>query len=212
MKKSKTVAKATLPPQSVAEAEIVLRKLEVKREELLASRAELEVAKKSAAYDSFTDSGGDHLASVVRSLRSADADIESLDLALAEARNRVMVAQAFERQAAAEANATKILELTRKLREAGQRMDDACKVIGQTGKELSGLLLELHGLGVRSPTMEQWLVHGGCALATAVAGTPWSRNYRSVPPLERKQFGSLVSSWATAIESRTRKPTAAEAA
>ena len=204
-RKSKAKETST-QPQTVAEAEAVLQSLEGKRLELQEKAEQLAAERKDAAFSAHTGIGDHKLASVTRAIRECDADLSTLGEAIHVAANHVLVAKGHEADLANKRNATRILELTGKLREAGEKMDAACKTLGETGKELSGLFLELRGMGVSHPTLEMWLVHGGICLATAVSGTPWAKNYRPVPPLERKQFGPLISNWATGIESRVRVP------
>jgi hypothetical protein len=62
----------------------------------------------------------------------------------------------------------------------------------------------LQGLGIGHPTYEQLDVFGDAALKTAIMGTPWAKRYRLVAPLERKEFGALVSGWADMVEARIR--------
>jgi hypothetical protein len=203
MKKPKT-EHASTQPQSVAEAEAVLQKLTAKREELLASREELTAAKKAAAYDSFTDAGGDHLASVVRSVRAVDADIESLDLATHEGRNRVAVAQAIEMAARDEANASAILETCSALEKGGQELGAAAKTFSETSREVSSLIQRLHGYGISTPSAEQFRVFGSAATRTMLAGSLWAKEFPPVPPLERKSFDGIVGAWVQNIRARVR--------
>jgi hypothetical protein len=182
----------------------VLRALESKRDELLASREELTAAKKTAAFDSFTGSGGDHLASVVRSVRSADADIESLDLAVHEARNRVAVAQAREMAARDRANASAILETCDALEKAGRELGSAAKTFADTSREVSSLISRLHAYGITSPSGEQYRVLGGQACRAMISASLWARDFPAVAPGERRTFDGIVGGWVQSIRARVR--------
>jgi hypothetical protein len=50
------------------------------------------------------------------------------------------------------------------------------------------------------PTNQQLHSLGHRALLTAIAGTPWKREFELVPPLSRRSFSDLIETWCSTIE------------
>jgi hypothetical protein len=197
----------TEPRQTVADATAVLRDLELKRTRLVERGKELPELRRGAAYLAHVEGNAracKTLDAVSEEAAKFDSELAALDDAINEAKNRVLIAQAFEAETADQAKAQQVRELVGAFREAGRELDDACRTLSEMSRVLVSLLGQLHGHGVHSPTYEQLDVFGDAALKTAIMGTPWAKRYRLVAPLERKSFGVLVSGWADMVEARLR--------
>ena len=191
-------------PQSVAAAEAILANLLSKRDELQATSGQLALKRKVASYAAHTGTGEHKLVEAVRAIRENTADLESITEAIAEAENRILVAKAFELEAADKANAAKILETCAELEKAGHSLGDAARTFSETSRQVTGLLQQLHGLGISSPTGEQYRVFGSAALKTMIAGSMWARDYPAIAPGERKTFDGIVGGWVQSIRARVR--------
>ena len=189
-------------PQSVAEAEHILQSLLSKQTELQAAAEQLSASRQAAAFRAHVGDGDHQLVSIMRSIRESDADLTTLSEAIHEARNRVAVAQGFERAAREEANATKVLEICTALEAAGEQLGDAAKMFADASRQVSTLLHELHGLGITSPTGEQFRVFGSAATRTMLATSIWSREFPPIGPLERRTFDGIVGGWVQNIRAR----------
>jgi hypothetical protein len=192
-----------IEPLTVADATATLAALEKKRDELLVTAAELAEAKKAASFAAHT-TGSAELVNVQRSVRANAADIESIGEAIHEAANRVLIAKAFEREAADKANAERILEVCTELEKAGNSLGAAARTFSETSRQVSGLLAQLNSYGISSPSAEQYRVFGSAATRTMLAGSFWARSFPPVAPLERKTFDSLISGWVQSIRARIR--------
>ena len=204
MKKSKTVAKATLPPQSVAEAERILESLLAKRAELEASAVELNATRETAAFRAHTGDGEHQLVSVTRAIREHTAEAESLDLAIHAGRNRIMAAKAHEANIADRANASAVLEVCDALEKAGLELGAAAKTFSETSRQVSSLLQQLRSYGITSPSGEQFRILGNQALRTMISASLWSWDYPALPPGDRRDFAALIGGWTQSIRARVR--------
>ena len=134
----------------------------------------------------------------------ATADLESLDAALAVARERLASAQAA---AAIEADRVQALELREKLakfKELGERVDDACWDLSKSLNEMIAALHEIHVLGQASPTAEIFRVNGVMAIKTMLQSLPQSWvsdfEFQRLQPVQKKSMKGLADGWATMIE------------
>jgi hypothetical protein len=193
------------PRQTVAEAEGILVALQAKRVRLVARGVEIGDQCAAVAYDAHA-AGNAKAEKTLADLRREGAEhaslLASLDSAIKVAGDKVLIARAYEADIADQAKAQQVRELVGALREAGHELDDACRTLSEMSRVVGRLLAQLHGLGIKHPSYEQWDVFGDAALKTAIAGTPWVKRYRIVAPLERKQFGTLIDGWAASIEAR----------
>jgi hypothetical protein len=191
--------------ESSVAATAVLCELETKRAKLVERGAELPELRKGAAYLAHVERNAEArraLDKVSAEIATYDSELAALDNAIAEAKNRVLIAQAFEAAAADRARAARALELLGAFKEAGHELDDALRTIAETGKLLGNLLPRLHAAGVKSPTYEQLDALGYQAFATAVMATPWHRRFEHLAPNQRKTFRSLFDAWVMAIAPR----------
>lgn len=202
-----TKTKQHEPQQTVAACEQTLKELEAKRAKLVERGAELPELRKGAAYLAHVERNAEArhaLDKVSAEIATYDSELAALDDAIAEAKNRVLIAQAFEAAAADRVRAARALELLGAFKEAGHELDDAWRVVSERSKLLSNLLSQLHACGVRVPTHEQLDILGHAAMATAIMSTPWAKRYRHLAPNQRQSFRSLFDAWAVASESRLR--------
>lgn len=201
------MTKTKEPQQSVAVCEQTLQQLEAKRAKLVERGAELPELRRGASYLAHVQND----AAARRALDAVNAEsathaseLQSIDDAIAAAKNKVLIAQAFEADIADRARAARALELLGAFRECGHELDDAFRAIAEKGNLLGGLLGQLHAAGVRNPTGEQLDVLGHAAMATAIMATPWARRYRHLAPNQRQTFRGLFDNWAAGIENRLR--------
>jgi chromosome segregation ATPase len=189
------MTKAKERESSVA-ATAVLCELEAKRAKLVERGAELPELRRGAAYLAHVQQDAEArraLDKVSGEIATYDSELAALDDAIAEAKNRVLIAQAFEAAAADRARAARALELLGAFKEAGHELDDAWRVVSERSKLLSNLLSQLHTAGVRVPTHDQLDVLGHAAMATAIMSTPWAKRYRHLAPNQRQRISATAS-------------------
>jgi hypothetical protein len=195
-------------PQTVATASAVLADLEAKLQRHRERAVELEAARKQVSFGAHALHDAKQrraLADVVDQTIRHETEGRALADAIDEARRRVMLAEAYEADVAAQAKAEHIFELLGAFREAGAEMDSALQTVAEVGRILPSLLSQLHAAGVRSPNRDQMDALGFQALGTALMATPWHPRFRHLAPNQRREFGSLFNTWAEAIESQLRR-------
>jgi chromosome segregation ATPase len=200
-----TKTKQHEPQQTVAACEQTLKELEAKRAKLVERGAELAELRRGAAYLAHVQRDAEArraLDKVNAEVATYASELASIDDAIAAAKNKVLIAQAFEATAADRARAARALEILGAFREAGHELDDALRTITETGTLLGNLLPQLHAAGVKSPTYEQLDALGYQAFATAIMATPWHRRFEPLAPNQRKTFRSLFDAWVMAIGPR----------
>jgi ATP-dependent Clp protease ATP-binding subunit ClpA len=191
--------------QTAAAAEAMLKQLQAQLERHTERGIELEAARKQASYGAHALDDLEQrkaLNDVVDESVRHETQGRSIADAIEEARRRVVVAQVNEAAAADRQRTRQVLEIVAEFRECGRVLDAAARALGEKSHELGRLLQALHGYGVRHPSYEQWDVFGDAALRSSIANTVWAKRFRVVAPLDRKEFGTLVSGWADMIEAR----------
>jgi chromosome segregation ATPase len=169
------MAKQHEPRQTVADCEETLRALESKRAQLIARGAELPELRRGAAYLAHVEQNAEArraLDKINAEVAIYDSELASLDDAISAAKNKVLIAQAFEAAAADRARAARALEVLGAFREAGHELGDALRTVAETGRMINNLLPQLHAAGIRTPSYEQLDVLGHHAFATAIMATP----------------------------------------
>jgi hypothetical protein len=194
--------------QSVADCEQTLQQLEAKRAKLVARNAELPALRKTAAFAAHVEASPGArrtLNQINAESASYEPELASLDDAIAAAKNKVLIAQAFEADAADRVRAREALEILVAFKKCGHELDAALRIVGERGRELDGILAKLHAAtGVRFPTHEQVDSLGFQALTSSLMSTKWSNRFRVLAPNQRRTFGSLFDGWATGIGNRLR--------
>lgn len=61
-------------------------------------------------------------------------------------------------------------------------------------------LYKMHALGAGNPTSDQLRVLGKNAILTALAQTPWAKEFEHLAPGQRHTFTGLGKGWADAVE------------
>lgn len=202
-----TKTKQHEPQQTVAACEQTLNELEAKRAKLVERCAELPELRKGAAYLAHVEkSPGARrtLNQVSAELATYESELASIDDAIAAAKNRVLIAQAFEADAADRARAREALEIFVAFRKCGHELDASLRALAEHGRALNDLHAKLSACGIRNPNRDQLDVLGFAALQTALMATPWAKRFRYLGPSQRQSFRALFDQWAIVAEKRLR--------
>jgi hypothetical protein len=206
--------KRTLP--SAAECETALRTLEIKREELIACGTDLPQIRRDVAYLAHVEDNVEarrELDRVAAEVAKHQSELDSIADAIAQAKDRLIIAQEAETDKVRRANAKEAIEIVAEFRQAGRDLDDALRVVVERAGTLKELLSQLHRTTASNfPTLAHLDSLGFAALMTAVLQTPWSRSLRPISPSQRREFGPTVDGWANTIEVRLRSLLSEEAA
>jgi hypothetical protein len=165
-------------PQIVADAEQTLAMLQEKRAGSITRGAELDERRRFAAYAAHAQldpAARDILDKVNAEVGVHSSELRSIDDAIAEAQTKVMLAKAYQDELAAAAKTERIRELAGALRECGIEMGDAARSFTEQAKLLDGILVQLHGLGITTPSWEQHRVLGNQCLRTMIMASPGTR-------------------------------------
>jgi hypothetical protein len=130
-------------------------------------------------------------------------NIESVQFALREANDRLVIA----RQAAASAadcdKANQIAALNAKLKEELDNADDAFSDAIASVLGARALLMEIHTLGVSSPTDQMFRINSVAVIKTALQNLPqpWISDFEfsRLAPSQKKAFRPLAESWCDQI-------------
>jgi len=192
--------------QSVGDCEETLRALEIKREQLIQRGEKLPQLRREASYAAHVekDVKSRHtLDKVAHEAATHGSELESLDDAIACAKNRLLVAKAMEGEVAARAKAKEAIEVVAHFKKLGRDLDEALRLVAERGQELEALLSKLHTTtGANFPTRDQLDALGFSALMTAVLQTPWAKRFRPMQPSQRRHFRDLFDGWATVLDNR----------
>jgi seryl-tRNA synthetase len=137
-------------------------------------------------------------------------ELEEIEHARTEARQRIAAAQAHDDEAAQRRRAEQASPIAQQLAERGKKLDAAiaeyCAQFAAIGDDLDALAR----LGVPIPSSD--LVRVNLRRAHDSATSPLDKTSRPVPPSMRKNFDSLLRGWAAPslnwIASRLNKPAA----
>ena len=131
------------------------------------------------------------------------SELASIDDAIAAAKNRVLITQAVEADAAKRASAKEALPVIAEFKKVGRDLDRALATVADRSAALMDLLRKLHQTtGQNFPSREQLDGLGYAAVMTAVLKTPWGHSFRPIPPSQRREFAPLFDGWAQVIEGR----------
>jgi chromosome segregation ATPase len=192
----------TMEQQQVEQAEKILGELQDRREELIGRAAKLDTERRALSYAAAT---GDAAAlKKMRGLNDAvvvnNTERETLDVALAEAADRLQVARQQVSRAIDREQAHKLKAAAARLVELGAILDDCWTDIISTSSELRDLVNIIHGLGSPGPNHDQVRVLGANAVKAGLMNTLWAREFEHIAPHQRCTFASLVNSWSQMIE------------
>jgi hypothetical protein len=186
----------------VEQAERIVANLETKRRELVEGRAADAEQRRAVAFAAHTG-GGDKAAQAARAtldkLAAAavrfDAELRSVEDAIAEAQVRLHAARAAEAREADRVRALELKKLIGELIENGGVVDDALADLITAGNNLKACFDRLAGHGVSHPRHEQLAVMGNLSILTALGQTPWRRYFQTLAPREKKNFAAVMTSW-----------------
>jgi hypothetical protein len=189
---------------AAAEAAVVQLEQKIKRHRDRA--AELVAARKSSSYAAhvlFDVEQSKVLSDIIDETSKHDIEGRALLDALDEAKRRLEQARQDEAKAADKAAAQELLKELRRFREIARELDTAFAAIALHGGALYETLTTIHRLSnANFPTGAQLDSLGTRCVLTALAATPFRRNFETIPPLSRRSFSSLIETWCSTIQSR----------
>jgi hypothetical protein len=211
-----TMTTKTKKADTVAECTATLTALETKRAALLERGTRLPEMRRDVAYAAHVEDNAaarkelDRVADEVSKHRS---EVDSINDAISEATDKLHIAQQVEAATTQRAKAKEALEVAAAFRKAGAELDAALKVAADKSAALMTLLSALHrATGTQLPSPAQVDLLSTKALETFIRRTPWGKNFRPIPPGERREFAPLIDGWATVVENRLRTVLDKEAA
>ncbi len=185
---------------AIETAERVLAELVAKRDTLAGRMAELSAERQRIAFVALA--GGDakarkHLDQLNTEGATLAGEAESIEAAIAEAIARVAAAQNAEALAADREQAAALRAALGDVADCARKIDGAFETIvaeSQRYDDLVGLIVHKLGgsrvLGGNAPNVAR--IFALRALETMLGKTPWRREFRPVPPLERRSFSDLI--------------------
>jgi chromosome segregation ATPase len=180
-----------------------LNSLMDQREQLLGRSARLTSDRQALAYAAHTGDAKakERLRKLNEESITHNAELESLDAAIAEATQRLATVKDAEVQQADRAQAAQLRDKLAKFKELGEVLDDCFVDFKSAAIEMKQVVDEIHRLGCATPDDQLYEVNCDLAFKTAVQGTPfWSQDFPALRSHERKTFRSLVAAWASSIE------------
>jgi hypothetical protein len=188
---------------TVANTEALLERFERERLELIEQQEQRTALRREV---SFAAHAGDPEA-----IRQLDAlhdeaarhqsKLESLDVAISEAKHRVEVAKAAEARAADRERAAALRQALKRFVEHGAGVDAALDVLIESTVGMQESLTEMHRCGSSFPSDAQLQSLGGRCLLGALGKTPFRRNFETLPPLERnRSMARIVQQWSDTVE------------
>jgi len=178
-------------------AQAVVQKLEQAQRQLAHRGIELTEERQRVSFGAHT---GDQrsrarLDKINSEIATHASEVASIEAAIAEADNRLGIAQ---REAAAVEDAAAAQQLADELKifaGHGRKLDAALQALVEHGQALEASLLRINSLGAASPSRAQLDSLGALALHSSLMLTPWAREFRHLAPRERKTFTELVRAW-----------------
>lgn len=148
------------------------------------------------------------------------SEFASIAAAIIEANKNLDAAQAAEAQAADRTKAEQIAALNAKLKEELDDADDAFADAISSVLSARALLMEMHTLGVTSPTDQMFRINSVAAIKTVIQllPQPWINDFEfaRLAPSQKKAFKPLAIAWrdqiANQISNQLPQPTKTEAA
>jgi chromosome segregation ATPase len=188
--------------QTSEQALATLQELERKRKALIEFRAADDAARRDIAFRTHAD--GDKAArATLDKLNAAaarfDAELRSIEDALAVAQDNLQRARVVEAREQDKANAREVAKVVEALAEHGQVLDDALHDVVEAGANLRACLNRLHGLQVHHSSHEMLHSLGNLAIRTAMTASIWSRYFETVAPRDRKSFVDVIAAWRASL-------------
>jgi chromosome segregation ATPase len=187
----------------VATAEQALRALEHKRQQLIESRAADENARREIAFRAHAD-GDAKARQALDKLNAAsvrfDAELRSIEDAIAEAQDRLAGARTAVGKEAARSSAVAARAVLDEMRAAARGVDGALSDFVDSADELFAALDKLHQLGIQQPTANQLNSLGLRVVQTWIGTSKYQRAVELVQPSARRHMLPLVTEWAQMVE------------
>jgi hypothetical protein len=193
---------------AIEKAERDLNNIEEQREALFSRAKLLSKQREAVAFAAHT---GDkaakaRLADINLEDISLGSNIASVEAALIVARANLATAKAAEASAADREKVKQIAVLNAKLKEELDNADDA--VADAIGSVLSAraVLMEMHTLGLSSPTDQLFRINSVAAIKSALQKLPqpWINDFEfsRLAPSQQKEFKLLANAWCDQIAAR----------
>lgn len=201
-------------------AELTLKNLENIRKHLLQEQAELADERGRVALRAHTGDKKSRTRLDEINIASAKfaSEFASIEAAIIEANKNLDAAQAAEAQAADRTKAEQIAALNAKLKEELDDADDAFAEAISSVLSARALLMEMHTLGVTSPTDQMFRINAVIAIKSAIQLLPSQYindfEFMRLSPSQKKHFKDLANAWGITIENQiiARLPRKEEAA
>jgi hypothetical protein len=174
------------------------------RDQLIGRAAKLSADRQAVAYAAHTGdkAAKERLRKINDETVLHNAEIESVDAAIAEANARLAAAKDAEAQVADRANAEQLRIKASRLVELALIVDDAFADVISASTEMKEVLSEMHNLGCASPSHDQLRVMAVLVAKSAVMQIPFcAREWEYLAPNQRKTFKSIVSGWHAQVAS-----------
>jgi hypothetical protein len=191
--------------KEIERAERDLNNLEDQREVLFSRAKHLSKQREQVAFAALT---GDKqakakLAEINAEDVSQAASIASVEAALTVARANLANANAAAASAADRDRANRIAALNAKLKEELDNADDALSDAIGSVLGARALLMEMHALGVSSPTDQMFRINSVAVIKTVLQNLPqpWINDFEfsRLAPSQKKAFRPLAESWCDQI-------------
>lgn len=187
--------------KDIEKAELTLKNLENIRKHLIQEQAELANERGRVALGAHT--GDKKSRSRLDDINIASAkfasEFASIEAAITEANKNLDAAQAAEAQAADREKAKQIAALNAKLAEELDDADDAFADAISSVLSARALLMEMHTLGVTSPTDQMFRINSVVVIKTALQNLPqpWINDFEfaRLAPSQKKAFKPLATAW-----------------
>jgi hypothetical protein len=187
---------------NVADAQKVLSDLETKLGDNKAWQLEIETASKSVSFEAHTAGGEarERLDNLNAQSIAAEQEAASLEIAIAEGKQRVAAAVAAETDAEQRSRATRALALLSAFEVRGDALQELLDRFLAEYADLSNDFHELDKLGFAPTTHGLVRVNMQRAVATALQFTDLRQEF--LAPHERRTFGAVISDWSANVRAR----------
>jgi hypothetical protein len=195
---------------AIEKAERDLNNLEEQREALFSRAKLLSRQRDQIAFAALT-AGDKQSKAKLADINAEDtglaANIASVEAALTEARSRLETAKHGEAIAADRGKAKQIAELNAKLKEQLDDANDAFADAIESVLSARALLMEMHALGVTSPTDQLFKINAVAAIKAAIQKLPNHYvndfEFMRLAPSQKKEFRDLAAAWCDQITNQT---------
>jgi hypothetical protein len=184
--------------KAVTIAEQVTADLLTKRSIAVARIDEIAIARKKigfAVHANADKDARDQLDALNREDMALAGEIQSLDGALVEARDRLQLAMTAVAREQERESALALRGTLKELAAVGKDADAALAALIKASDRLRTVTDKIHGYGVNHPNHDQVFTFGSRAINTALMQTIWTRAFEVMAPGERVTFGGIVNKW-----------------